>query len=319
MSRSLRIVVIGPAGRNLSAENTARACAWLRSAGHRVEIATPDEGWQRFADTDDGRLAQIHAAAARRDVDVVMILRGGYGVTRLLERIDWRVIAGSVESGVYWVGYSDFTAFQAALLTKTGAVSYAGPAFVDDFGRENRDAGTVDAFFAAVDGRLPEIDWQDSPGMPLSARGTLWGGNLATIAHLVGSDYLPVLPDRSALLFVEDVGEHPYRIERMFHQLWRAGVLARQAALILGQFNDWRAAAHDHGYGLDTVIEYWRDRLDVPIVSGLPFGHVPSKPMLEIGGTYSLTREATGACRLRSVRGSPTLGPAGQIRPSSIA
>ena len=109
--RGVRIEVIAPSGAHLSVDTFDAAVAALRARGHSVRCDVPREGWQRFSDTDDARLEQVHRAARATDVDVVMIARGGYGLSRLLDRIDWALDAASATRGVRWVGYSDFDFF----------------------------------------------------------------------------------------------------------------------------------------------------------------------------------------------------------------
>ena len=116
--------------------------------------------------------------------------------------------------------------------------------------------------------------------------GTLWGGNLTLVAHLVGTAYLPAVS--GGLLFLEDTAEHPYRIERLLHQLHFAGILARQKAVLLGSFTDYALYSHDDGYDLDAVVRCARERFGVPIYTGLPFGHVRDKLTLPVGGRATL-------------------------------
>lgn len=297
-----RIEIIAPSGALLSPECYTRALDFLRARGHVLHGPPPLQAWQRFSAPDDERLAQIEGAAGRRDIDAVMITRGGYGLSRLLDRIDWDRVAASVEAGVRWIGYSDFTAFQLALLARTGAVSFAGPAVAGDFGADTPDSLLLASFDALLDGRLLPVRWPRNssavsmPGAtaPESAGNTpidgiLWGGNLSLVAAAVGTPYLPQ-PD-AGILFLEDVGEHPYRVERMLYQLFHAGVLAAQRAIVLGHFTGWEAAAHDDGYDLSAVVGHFRQRLSVPIVTGLPFGHVPRKAVLGIGVRYRLERD----------------------------
>lgn len=308
-----RIEIIAPSGAHLSLEAFDAALAALRARGYAVRCTVPREPWQRFSDTDAGRLEQIHRAARAEDIDAVMIVRGGYGLSRLLDRIDWTLVAASAVRGVRWVGYSDFTAFQLALLARTGAVSYAGPGVSGDFGRAPPDPFMLAQFDALMAGHLPAVQWNATAGAvgggaadgeaggamggrvggaPLE--GTLWGGNLSLVAAAVGTPWLPQVD--GGLLFLEDVAEHPYRVERMLHQLLYAGVLARQRAIVLGAFSDWRPAPHDNGYDLQSVIDYFRGRLTVPIVAGLPFGHVPRKAVLGVGVRYRLERRDDGWC-----------------------
>jgi len=125
--------------------------------------------------------------------------------------------------------------------------------------------------------------------------GTLWGGNLAMVAHLAGTPYMPDVT--GGILFLEDVAEHPYRVERMLYQLLHAGILARQRALLLGAFTEYALNANDAGYDLAAAIAHVRDRLTIPVYTGLPFGHVPDKLTLPVGG----------ACTLRVIDGQATL------------
>jgi muramoyltetrapeptide carboxypeptidase len=93
------------------------------------------------------------------------------------------------------------------------------------------------------------------------------------------------------ILFVEDVNEHPYRVERMLNQLYQAGILGKQKALILGQFTDYRLAPHDQGYDLPEVIKYVRKTYGIPVITGLPFGHTPMKVTLPVGAKVGLATE----------------------------
>jgi muramoyltetrapeptide carboxypeptidase len=295
--QAARIEVIAPSGAHLSVDAFDAAVAALRARGHSVRCDVPREGWQRFSDTDDARLEQVHRAARAKDVDVVMIARGGYGLSRLLDRIDWALVAASATRGVRWVGYSDFTAFQLALLARTGARSFAGPGVSGDFGVATPDTFMLAHFDALVEGRLLPVQWTDAhpagaPAVAEAIDGTLWGGNLSLVAGLVGTPFLPAVED--GLLFLEDVSEHPYRVERMLHQLLYAGMLSRQRAIVLGAFTDWKPAPHDNGYDLGAVVEYFRSRLPVPILTGLPFGHVPRKAVLAVGERYRLESADAG-------------------------
>ncbi len=318
--RGSRIEIIAPSGAHLSLDRFDRALARLRERGHELRCSAPREGWQRFGATDEARLEQIHRAAHARDIDAVMITRGGYGLSRLLDRIDWPLVAASAARGVRWIGYSDFTAFQLALLARTGAPSFAGPGVAGDFGVDEPDPYMLEHFDALMEGRLLGVPWREplsgrepgaergsdplvrAPAVPGRAaddarprasdaiEGTLWGGNLSLVASAVGTPYLPAV--EGGLLFLEDVAEHPYRVERMLHQLLYSGVLAAQRAIVLGEFTEWKASPHDNGYGLDAVVEHFRARVSIPIVTGLPFGHVPRKAVLGVGFRYRLERRA---------------------------
>ena len=285
------IEVIAPSGAHLSLSELDQSRAWFEQQGVRITCEVPRTGWQRFSAPDDARLESIHRAARRLPApDAVMITRGGYGLSRLIDRIDWPLVADSVARGVRWIGYSDFTAFQLALLACTGAVSYAGPSFSGDFSAEGPSQFVFDQFSALFGAGPGPLRWRASAARALDFNGILWGGNLAMICSLVGTPWFPDVED--GLLFLEDVGEHPYRIERMLHQLHHAGVLARQRAIVLGDFTGWKLAPHDRGYDLEAVLAYWRAKITVPIITGLPFGHTPTKAVLAVGRRYRLRVEA---------------------------
>ncbi len=285
------IEVIAPSGAHLSLAEFDQSRAWFEQQGVKLTCEVPRTGWQRFSATDDARLEAVHKAARRNPApDAVMITRGGYGLSRLIDRIDWALVADSVARGCRWIGYSDFTAFQLALLARTGAVSYAGPTFSADFAGEGPTQFTFSQFAALFSAGPAPVRWRSPVSRPLDLQGVLWGGNLAVMTSLVGTPWLPNV--EGGLLFVEDVGEHPYRIERMLHQLFHAGILGRQRALLLGDFSGWKLAPHDRGYGLEAMIDYWRSRLSIPIITGFPFGHSDAKASLAVGQRYRLRLEA---------------------------
>ena len=103
------------------------------------------------------------------------------------------------------------------------------------------------------------------------------------LASLVGTPYFPQV--KGGVLFVEDVHEHPYRIERMLTQLLLAGVLAQQKAVVLGQFTNFKLAPHDKGYKLQSVVDWLRTQIKAPVLTNLPFGHVETKVLLPVGAT----------------------------------
>jgi len=279
-----------------------RGAARLKALGYEVEI---DEAaltsHLRFAGDDETRLAAIHRAAAS-GADVALISRGGYGLTRILPSIRYKQVAKAVARGTRFVGLSDFTAFQNALLAQTGAVSWAGPALGEDFGAEEGPDDIMEACFDdLITGQGEGAGWR----LPKEKEGaaarvlhipdaTLWGGNLSVLASLVGTPWLPAV--QGGVLFLEDVHEHPYRIERLLTQLLHAGVLARQKAVVLGQFTNYKLVPHDKGYKLQTVVDWLRAQLrKVPVLTGLPFGHVPTKVVLPVGAPVTLAVEERDA------------------------
>ena len=289
------LTLFSPAGALVKAAPVRLAAKRLASYGFEVHI---DEAalarHQRFAGDDDTRLAALHRVA-RQAPGIALATRGGYGLTRLLDRIDWALIARSIEHGTRWVGQSDLTLLQLGLLAqpKLGAraITWAGPLAADDFGRA-ADAGGVDevtrdCFLEAMSGELEAVGFRTEAGFDgLEARGTLWGGNLCVVNSMLGTKHFPRI--RGGVLFLEDVNEHPYRVERNLLQLHQAGVLDAQKAIVLGEFSAWRKAPHDRGFSMKTVVQHLRTLTKTPILTGLPFGHVPTKVTLPVGARVTL-------------------------------
>jgi muramoyltetrapeptide carboxypeptidase len=286
-----RLVLFSPAGVLRSAAPLRRAAARLRALGFAVEIdAAAAERMQRFAGVDDTRLAAVHRVAAERP-SVALATRGGYGLTRLLDRIDWKRIARSVAAGTRWVGMSDMTALQLGLLAHADGVTWAGPLACDDFGRSAAEGGvddvTASCFVEAMSGALEAVGFRTDAGFDgLVVRGTLWGGNLTIVNSLLATPHWPRVP--GGILFFEDVNEHPYRVERNLLQLQQAGVLDSQKAIVLGSISGFRKSPNDRGYAIAAMLARVRAATRTPILSGLPFGHVPTKVTLPVGAKVRL-------------------------------
>lgn len=282
------VAIVAPGGYAPDTAGLARAIARLKALGCRVhnyyDAATKH---QRFGATDDARLAQLHAAARNPDVQIVLALRGGYGMTRLLPLVDFDLLASS---GKIFVGHSDFTALQMGLLAQTGAASFAGPMICDDFAREDISDFTMQHFWECLFGPTHTVVAQAEANPSIEVAGTLWGGNLTMLTHLVGTPFMPQIDD--GILFVEDINEHPYRIERMLLQLLHAGVLARQKAVLLGDFSSYRLSEYDNGYDFDAMLAYIRAQLPIPVLTGLPFGHIRDKATLVVGSQAELVSDA---------------------------
>ncbi|MEK8050667.1 LD-carboxypeptidase [Ideonella sp. DXS22W] len=277
--------IFAPAGVEQRAPALKLARQRLAALGYSVTLDPSTRArHQRFAGDDEARLATLHRVADAAP-SIAMACRGGYGMTRLLDRIDWPRIARSIERGTRWVGYSDLTAFQLGLLAHVGvkpnARTWQGPMAADDFGRSDEQGGldeiTRDCFAEAMSGELEALGFRTEAGFDgLEARGTLWGGNLAMVLSLLGTPHWPRI--KGGILFLEDVNVHPYAIERGLLQLHQAGVLAAQKAVVLGRFNQWKPSPLDRGYTLKSAIARLRSECPVPVLTGLPFGHPPTAP-----------------------------------------
>jgi muramoyltetrapeptide carboxypeptidase len=261
--------------------------ARLRELGHEVVI--PDAAnaeWRYFAGDDAARLAALNDALAG-DADVVLFARGGYGLSRILHRIDFARVAAS---GKAFCGYSDVTAFSLAALAKANYVTYAGPVLAGVIPNDVESAEFVaDEFFDVLCNpahAYPDCESDVDHGTQ-TIEGTLWGTNLAMVSHLVGTPFMPQIDD--GVLLIEDIAESPYRVERMLWQLKHAGILDRQNAIVLGQFTQCEPSPTlRYPYNMSEVIETLREIVACPVLTGFPFGHVAKKTTLPMGASVRL-------------------------------
>jgi muramoyltetrapeptide carboxypeptidase len=295
MMRPRTIGIVAAAGFLPDVGAVDRAARFFALQGWRVvagdSVFARDE---RFAGDDELRLADLQRFATDRSIDVVLSARGGYGLSRLIARVDFPAIR---ERAPIVVGYSDFTAFNLAYLA-AGGVSFAGPS-AGDFAADRPDSFTVEHFFGVLSARNYSVEL-DIDGPRTDVSGRLWGGNLALLTALVGSRFLPRV--RNGLLFVEDVNEPAYRLERMFYQLAHAGILQRQAAILLGDFSPVPAMPNDNGFSFESVVRRLREIAQVPVYTGLPFGHVARKLTLPVGGRARLQTRRDGRAILELSR-----------------
>ncbi|HDN4591407.1 TPA: muramoyltetrapeptide carboxypeptidase [Salmonella enterica] len=297
--------LIAPSGYCINQQAALRGVQRLTDAGHQVEN---DEvirrRYQRFAGTDAERLADVNSLASLTSPDtIVMPVRGGYGASRLLDRIDWQALASRQQRDPLLIcGHSDFTAIQAGLLAQANAITFSGPMLAANFGAETLNTFTEQHFWLALRKAQFTVEWQGD-GPQCDVQGTLWGGNLAMLISLIGTHWMPTID--KGILVLEDVNEHPFRVERMLLQLEYAGILNRQSAIVLGSFSGAAPNEYDAGYSLESVYAFLRSRLSVPLITGLDFGHEQRTVTLPIGANATLknTRQGTQL----TLSGHPTL------------
>ncbi len=234
-----------------------RGAARLKALGYEVEL---DEAvfarHMRFAGDDETRLAAIHRAAAS-GADVALITRGGYGLTRLLPAIRYKAVAKAIDRGMQFVGLSDFTAFQSAVLAETGAITWAGPAVGEDFGVEGEPDDIMQACFEdLVNGQGEGTGWQlprpEAPAAPLSLSGKLWGGNLSVLAALAGSRWLPKVKGGDPVPGGRARTSIPRRADADAAAAMPACWSGRKPSCS-GHFTNYKPVPHDRGLRLQTV------------------------------------------------------------------
>jgi muramoyltetrapeptide carboxypeptidase len=307
------IYIYSPSGAVRDKAAFRRGVKRLQALGHDVELDPHAlASHMRFAGDDATRLAAIHRAAGS-GADVALISRGGYGITRILGGIRYKALNRAIENGMRFVGISDFTALQLALLAKTSSVTWAGPALCEGFGVGGKpdaadghgvgETGAPDEIMEACFNELlsgqsegagwrtpakttDDSDAQTTPSEWKIRQALLWGGNLTLVTSLLGTPYFPKV--RGGILFLEDVGEHPYRIERMLTQLLHSGVLAHQKAVLLGRFTEFKLGAHDRGFKMAIVTQWLQEKIKAPVLTNLPYGHVQTKVLLPVGAKVDL-------------------------------
>lgn len=293
------------ASSNVGGSNERNQLALERMACAGFEVHNPaitERQYLRFAGTDTQRASDLQniATGAIAAPKLLMGVRGGYGAMRLLPLIDWQTL-GSImkERGTILTGFSDVTAIQCALLAKGQMSSLAGPMLYSEFGKTTPDEVSCRQFAEALTNPNLSITVEnaDLTSKQLSAilatdktqtlTGTIWGGNLSVVSALAGSEYLPRID--GGIVFLEDVGEQAYRIERMLYDLYLAGVFKRQQAIVFGSLSGTGEDSYDKRYDVATVIRQLHKLTGLPIYNGVSFGHISKKHSFPLGATCQIT------------------------------
>ena len=285
-----RIAIAAPASASLNRGDTEAGLAVLRKRG--LDIVTGRALASPFAylsGSDDERAGELNALLARDDVDAIVCLRGGYGLLRILDQIDFDAARSHPK---LIVGYSDITALHLALYAKAGLTGLSGPMVASDWHQLDADS---EAQFWDVAGGQTGRPLNGPGGEPLvgmrdgRAKGVLLGGNLALTAALLGTPYLPDL--KGAILFLEDVGEAPYRIDGLLARLRLSGVLGQLGGLVFGAFTDAEPPADRPSFSVEEVLDQYAAYVDGPVASGLVYGHFARKITVPVGVQARLTVE----------------------------
>jgi len=267
----------------------AKAISNIESLGFKVKVGKHILNRNGYlAGTDEQRLEDIHCMFEDNEVKGIWCMRGGYGATRILDRINYHLIK---ENPKVFIGYSDITALLQAFHQKTGLICFHGPVANSEFTPytlghvKNILMNPTDTY--EIKGCSENYEEQTRPGFFTSiitkgkARGILTGGNLSLIAAMTGTDYEWITKKR--LLFLEDLEEKPYKIDRMLTQLKMTGELHRANGIILGIFDKCQPTNPDESLSL---IDMFKDRLqdlNIPTIYGMSFGHINNQFTIPIG------------------------------------
>ncbi len=254
------------------------ALRYLSERGYGVREGRSLYARDRYlAGSDAARASEVNAMFADPEVRAIFAARGGYGAGRILDLIDSDAVARNPRA---FVGFSDTTALQLALSARAGLVTYSGVTLCADVGEEGMDPGTEETLWQALEARRfgPVEGLRVLRGGTVS--GPLVGGCLSLVASLVGTPYLPDLS--GSLLFLEDVNEAPYRVDRMLNQLRMAGVLRNVGALLFGRFEGCEPEREMEG-PVEAVLEALAAQVDCPVYADLPYGHGIGRRVLPVG------------------------------------
>jgi len=284
----------------------------MACAGFKVNNPTiTNRQYLRFSGTDFQRASDFQniATGAIAAPKLLLGIRGGYGAMRLLPMVDW-VTLGRItkERGTILAGFSDVTALQCALLAKGSMSSLAAPMLYSEFGKSAPDHVSCRQFAEALINPRLTISIQDASltsqnlpsilasGEPKPITGTIWGGNLSVVSALAGSEYLPRID--GGIVFLEDVGEQAYRIERMLYDLYLAGAFKHQQAIVFGALSGAGEDSYDKRYDVATVIRQLHELTGLPVYSGMRFGHIGQKHSFPLGATCQLNPDTDGGYQL---------------------
>ncbi len=285
----MTVGVVAPSGPAEEDETVRYGLELVESFGFRAKPGKHlFERTQYLAGPDAARAADLNAMFADPEVGAIMALKGGYGAMRILPYLDYGVIRANPKA---IVGYSDITALHCALHRNCGLITYHGQTALSSF-----TTYSIGEFQKVL--MEPKADIQIGAPPPFNAgpgrverenritsfragiaRGRLIGGNLTLITSLMGTPYEPDFTGR--LVFLEDVHEEPYRVDRMLTQLLLAGKLSKAAGLLFGKFTD--ATDKGNTFSLEHVLRDAAAKLGIPCARGLMIGHVPDQTVVPIG------------------------------------
>lgn len=289
LARGSRIALVAPAGPLLERDDITRAVALCRALDYEPHVAAHAGGHHGyFSGTDEERLGDLNQALRHPEIDAIWCLRGGYGITRILDQVDFEALTRRPRAVI---GYSDVTALLAGVGRAAGVVAFHGPtarAAMPSFTRRHfsrvlgnpEPAGVLEPLPQPSDVLVPRDDRVVTVRGGV-AEGTLAGGNLSLLQCLIGTAFLPDLD--GALLVLEDVGEALYRIDRMLAHLRAAGALAGLRGVLVGRFTGLGRHIDDGSFGLDQVLAHYFAPLGVPVLSGLPIGHIDDQWTIPLG------------------------------------
>jgi muramoyltetrapeptide carboxypeptidase len=289
------IGICAPASPALAPDALAKGIRYLEQSGYRVELGKYVRRKHGYlAGTDAQRAHDLNSLFANRHVKAIIALRGGYGCQRILPLLDYNLIRKNPK---ILVGYSDITVLSLALFATCGLVTFAGPMAAGDLAR-------------GLTGYAEELFWQSlASTKPIgkikgtlatlkkgNAKGILLGGNLSLVAALCGTPFFPSL--KNSILLLEEIGERPYRVDRLLHQLKLAGILSSAQGVLLGKFIDCKPEEGKPSLSLKQVFQDTFGENGYPVISNLHHGHIRESLTMPIGVNIRLRGTTSGTAEI---------------------
>jgi len=278
LPRNARLGLVAPASPIYDPSDFDQMIESLTELGYELVLGEHVKDRNGYlAGKDEDRVADVHAMFADNTIDGILCIRGGYGSNRILDLIDFEVISANPKP---FIGFSDITSLHMAILKKTGLVTFHGPV-----GKSDWNMFTTNSWNSVlIEGENPTFEVPDDQEdafliNPGTSRGHLLGGNLTVLTSLIGSDYLPDF--NGAILFLEDVGEDVYRVDRMFSQLKLAGILDQISGLVFGKCTN--CSAGGNSLSLKEALEGYLNPLNIPAFYGAMISHEEQNITLPVG------------------------------------
>lgn len=271
------IGIIAPASPVFDSYSIEKGVEILKSLGYKVVLG--ESCYLKYgylAGNDEARAKDVNKFFERRDIDAVICIRGGYGSMRILDLIDYGIISKHPK---IFVGYSDITAVHFAINRYCKLVTFHGPMAASDI--SDNDELSIKSLINCLAGKIKNESYKLDAINEGNISGRIIGGNLSLVCSLMGTKYEVNFKDK--ILFIEDIGEEPYRIDRMLQQLKLSGVLNKLKGVVLGQFTDCEAKEPDKSLSIDEVIKSFFAGINIPVYYNFPVGHDKSKITVPIG------------------------------------
>ncbi len=294
------IGLISPSSHCAYPDKIEQAISYLEKNGYRVK---PSRHLNRIdtdpAIADQHKLHDLHEMFGDPAIKAIICLRGGAGATRLLKKINYDLIAANPK---IVVGYSDITALSLALFAKTGLISFSGPMLATELYEPT--PYTEEHFLGMLTSPSYAYSLQNYSGHPVTciragiAEGILVGGNLSVLSSMIGTPYMPSLKD--SLLFLEDINEPAFRIDRMLSHLDNSGLLAQSKGVLFGQFGNLAENTTEENLRQQNIFSYYSEQTSIysPVLRGLSYGHIKNLMTLPVGARVKMQLSSSGVFSL---------------------